>query len=711
MNSGNRTNLTPRTEMSIDDLLAEADHVGGVFSTGYETCDVLTNDKWTQNAGGLPKHTLLIARPLLEGDEIVSEEDVHDAHRIPEEPTKYERPDPSNAESTHALLLRVTEPADIPEEGRLRTNRYDAMREAITGDEGGTPSPEDFVDVLTRREMQYSGVQTKILGTFHETENEEGEEQLTLTSDVQTFFSAGHYVVYKPYGETLQWIASYPTTDDDNPVKLGDVRYTTTDIWGDQGDVGMYFDVEEFIGAKTAVFGMTRKGKSNTMKIIAGAIENHQSGIGQLIFDPSGEYAYTNDQDKECALGELYDKDGKISTVYKFAADEDSDRFRPLRTNLLSRDNLDVIQEYVQRELIGETADYIGRFLSTNIKSPSEIEELEGSEKNRHKWRLSAYMAVISKAIGEDAYPEGNDATMYISVNDDVLSEINNHTHYLHEKKPHDDVPLGYYRGTNTLVDFWEAVAQNTEDINEAYSKPHNWVDEEMDKILQMFRISGSRSGYQKLNQLHQYHNPDRDVDVAQEIYDLLAGGEMVIVDISNGLEQVVNAETERIAKRILRESMKRFRDADPDEDLPKIQLYLEEAHQHFEEYQDDESMNTFVTLAKEGAKFEIGMTYSTQEVTSIDSRVRANTANWIVTHINSKNEINELGKYYNFEDFEDSIRNVEKVGYARAKTYGGEHIVPIMVSLFDTEWVKNNTRFGVQKDGEFIVPRPTNGD
>ncbi|AGN00387.1 hypothetical protein L593_02180 [Salinarchaeum sp. Harcht-Bsk1] len=226
-----------------------------------------------------------------------------------------------------------------------------------------------------------------------------------------------------------------------------------------------------------------------------------------------------------------------------------------------------------------------------------------------------------------------------------------------------------------------------------------------------MLRVSGSQSGYQKLTDLRKYHNPDRDEDVAQEIYDLLADGEMVIVDISNGLEKVVTSEKERIVGKLLDESMERFRDAEPDEELPKIQVYLEEAHQHFEEYRENESMNPFVTLAKEGAKFEIGMAYSTQEVTSVDARVRANTANWIVTHINSKRETNELSKYYNFEDFAESIRNVETVGYARAKTYSGEHIVPIKVSMFDTEWVRNNTQFGVKKDGEFIVSRPADRD
>lgn len=701
MNSGGGIAIPPRTEMSIDHLLEDADHVGGVFSTGYETCDILTNDKWAQDSGGLPKHTLLIARPLLEGEEIVSEEDVHDTNRLPEEPTEFSKPDPSKTESTHALLLRVTEPADIPEQRRLRTNRFDAMREAITGDESGTPSPEDFVDVLTRREMQYSGVQTKILGTFHQQENDDGDEELTFSSDVQTFFSAGHYVVYKPDGDALQWIASYPTTVDDDPVKLGNVRYTTTDIWGDQGDVGMYFDVDEFIGAKTAVFGMTRKGKSNTMKIIAGAIEEHDSDIGQLIFDPSGEYAYVNDQD-EAALGELHDESGAISKVYKFAA-KDEEKYRPLRTNLLTTSNLDVVREYVNQALVDDSAQYADDFANADVPTDKEIEDMEGGRKKRAKRRQTAFFAVISKAIGDlpDSFYKR------IEIADDVLAKIDEISDPKIKTK-YGEVVLTKEGYRNTLVEFWEVIAENKSEINN--TADGDWIGEELETILKMLHAPGTLAGYRKLDDLEDFHSSVSDIDIPTEIYTELDNGNMVIVDISNGLDRVVTSETERIVSKVLDKSMARFREVDTEEDMPKIQVYLEEAHQHFEEYRDDD-MNPFVTLAKEGAKFEIGMAYSTQEVTSVDSRVRANTANWIITHINSKKETKELGRYYNFEDFAESIRNIEDVGYARAKTYGGEYIIPISVSLFDVDWVASNTEFGVWKEDEYIVDPPSQED
>ena len=52
---------------------------------------------------------------------------------------------------------------------------------------------------------------------------------------------------------------------------------------------------KDLIAQKTAVFGMTRTGKSNTVKIISKTIyqlrQKTNQRIGQLIFDANGEYA------------------------------------------------------------------------------------------------------------------------------------------------------------------------------------------------------------------------------------------------------------------------------------------------------------------------------------------------------------------------------------------------------------------------------------
>lgn len=683
--------LTPLTETSVEDILNDADRVGGVFSTGFDECDILTNDYWTQEAGGLPKHSLLIAKPLLEGSGLVEDDEIEVRHRLPSESDDSRVEAALEQEASHALLLRVKGPATLPNESQQTSNRHDAIRQAITTESDGVPSEADFVDALTRRELQYSGIEASVLGTFYYDENEEGEEILTFGSDVQTFFSAGHYVVSKPTAKALSWIASYPTTKDDEAIQLGDVKYSTTRVFSDTSDAPVYIDIEDFIGAKTAVLGMTRKGKSNTMKIIAAAIAAGDNDVGQLIFDPSGEYAYTNDQD-ECALGELYDDDDdSISTVYKFNPDEGEEGVKPIRSNLLDRDNLPIVTSYVRTILSDEDADYVENFLNTDIPSKEEIEEATGGEKKRKKRVHSAYFAVISKVLGEERLPDDFD-TVWLKINDDALDEINSQADMTHTKSESNSVPLGKYRGDNQLVDFWQAAAES-DDLD-------SWTHDDLDTILNMFSTDG-QSGYKKLSDLRKFHNPDSEQDIATEVYRLLTDGELVVVDISNGQEEVITRETDRIVEKIRTRSRARFRSTDEsDENLPDIQLYLEEAHRHFdtETFREKGSMNPYVELAKEGAKFNVGLTYATQEVTSIDERVLANSANWVVTHLNSDNEINELGDYYNFDDFAESIKNVEERGFVRVKTASGEYIVPTKVALFDRDWVGENTSFSVQK-------------
>jgi len=79
--------------------------------------------------------------------------------------------------------------------------------------------------------------------------------------------------------------------------------------------------------------------------------------------------------------------------------------------------------------------------------------------------------------------------------------------------------------------------------------------------------------------------------------------------------------------------------------------------------------------------------------VSSVDDRVLANTANWVVTHLNSTNETRELSKYYNFEDFERQTREAEDIGFARIKTKSGRFIVPTQIDKFDAERVENAQR------------------
>src|SRR5207253_2579640 len=128
-----------------------------------------------------------------------------------------------------------------------------------------------------------------------------------------------------------------PTEDPVEMVRIGAVRYSSTRrraARAKQADIPVAVNVHDFIGNKTGMFGMTRMGKSNTMKTVTARVfavsERRRAGgqppVGQLIFDPQGEYANPNAQDgtELAAIGERH------VVIYKFGADGSIPNVRPL---------------------------------------------------------------------------------------------------------------------------------------------------------------------------------------------------------------------------------------------------------------------------------------------------------------------------------------------------------------------------------------------
>lgn len=674
----------------IRELLSYSDPIGTIYRlVDFDEAFVITNDSFVHAALGVPRHAFLLAAPAeLTGHEEVS------------------LPDADNEE---VVLLRVTGNVALPQEGDMQFLRAEAGLELIVDQARERPAGRDeLIDALTAERMQTSGLRCAVLGTFYDTEGADGR-RLAFGSDLDTVYASTRLRVLKPWGDSLQGIVSFMADDTSNeqrrPFRIGRVRYASTrrrERLAREAqrpiDVPVDIDVADLVAHKTAVLGMTRKGKSNTMKVIAAAVHEYglaqSTPIGQLIFDPAGEYANVNVQDGT-ALAEI----GRDHvTRYRLGATdaelETEAGLRPLALNFFDEDLIGVtwsiVGQFVQSQ---RDADYVKSFAAADVQGPANPQA-------RDDWKQVAYarraraMAFGSLLKAGLQPPQG--WSMWIPLKESVRNAL---------------MEAGGARGQN--LDFLSEVATSRrgdqarlsggqllavcEGLAANFHGPRHpeivdWMEVPDSRVEHIADVLMARrgSGYKILLPLGDgYHAPSAFEDYAPSIYAELVAGKIVIVDLSRGGESVLQYTSERIIGSVLDRAAERFRTG---KEAHRIQIFLEEAHRLFDRDRFQREMaetDPYVRLAREAGKYKLGMIYATQQVSSVEQDVLDNTANWVIAHLNSETEIRQLTGRYEFARFAEQIRSAEDIGFVRLKTLSSRFVIPVQVRKFDRSVVE----------------------
>jgi hypothetical protein len=661
-------------------LVQTEQYVGEVFSLGYETALVQIHDSHRRKVGGIPSLSFLVASRI-----------------TPDRAFDYREEDSS------VLLLRVMDAAPLPNDDEATRVRVQAARQ-VAGPVEGHWDDSSVMDHHTAGLLSFAGVRCRVIGTFYlhpSGERDEALLQIQFGADLSNYYPNQGLKVYKPNDEALRRIVNYRESGGAG-VGIGEVRYASTNR-SFQGvrDVPVTIVPEDLLGQKTALFGMTRTGKSNTTKIIAKAVfdlrysQDAPRRVGQIIFDPNGEYANANAQDAggeaPNALKNVWraHEDGVADDVVTYgitAHVNDPDR-RMMLINFYDERTLSIGKEIIDGVLAGHNATYVNNFRQVQIdEEPPNTEH--GGEATRARRRILAYRALLARA--GFSIPEGFAPRTARLFGRDILSAMAASDNPDHQAGARllgltnptwDQVALGL----QYLDHFVHTRNSGYEAFNATYmTNPNNsgdpWADETLKKLLRMF---GYPNGAALIGGAIPQHTSERETDYAVEIYNALVEGKLVIVDQSSGDEAVNESSARRIVQRIFDGNKETFRQGLPKEQIPNILVYAEEAHNLLPSDRETDYRDIWVRTAKEGAKYNLGLIYVTQEVSSIQRNILKNTANWFIGHLNNTDETRELRKFYDFADFESSILRAQDKGFLRVKTISNPFVVPVQVREF----------------------------
>lgn len=630
------------TDDKLFSLLKDAKMVGYSINLNYSSMTILTNDYYKRECSGIPHNSFLIATSI----------DLKNLGRTQEV-------------DEEIILLRVTSEYELPNSDVWLEAKIDKFKNVQSD------TPLNY-DEYSQNELQYSGLECRVLGTFFK----DDKGQLVFGSDIENFYGTQILRIYKPSPLNLETIINYKSNHGisvnlaRSGKEVGAIRFTSSNrMQSKENKAKVYIDPMDFVARRTAMFGMTRTGKSNTVKTLIKAISEtaNEKGmkIGQIIYDINGEYANINIDDK-----------GSIAEDIKSA------QVFTLNTKIKDKENIEILQfDFFENlrlahEIIIGLLQASGSQKSTDMEAfanmdigfylPENIDLNDRSMINRAEWLRAIYKYILYKSIGDR-----NPGNIKIPFSKAILKQI--------EEEELADKHISYEQLGNVL----EKIHGERENLKTSTGKKVY-----QDDLATLVNIAVKKNsnggpflGYGHIQKLGagDYHSKGRK-NYIDKISNLVRDGKTIILDLAIGSEEMRNLISDKIARKIFNNNMAMYTEGkEPD----YVIFYIEEAHNLIGK--DMDLKDTWPRIAKEGAKYKIGLAYSTQEPSSINKNILSNTENWFVTHLNNEDELRTLSKFYDFVDFKNSLLRSKDVGFARVKTLSHNFVLPVQIKLYES--------------------------
>src|SRR3989344_3426744 len=339
----------------------ESRFVGYVLDIGYDEITIITCDPFKVNVGGIPRNSLLI---------MVPDSFEQSGTSIP----------------PHFTLLRVLDSAPTPLTKEVQQTYFELQKKSM---------PE--LDIFTQSELQWGALKTNVLGMFYP--HPTFQDAVEFSGDLNNYVSAHKYKIFSP-DDALLNLVNNEIVPKENRFAIGKLRLTECQLPLPNKPlpkVDIFLSTNDFKGCRTAMFGKTRLGKSNVVKLIVQSLietTKETKDVGQIIFDINGEYANDNPQDNESSIASAFPDRCIVYALTKKAGTKSKE----LKINFYEnpKESHKIIRTLLRER--GRDSIYIERFLSVDIPSIEQLKELEVGEKKRAIRKIQVYWSILKKA-------------------------------------------------------------------------------------------------------------------------------------------------------------------------------------------------------------------------------------------------------------------------------------------------------------------------
>jgi len=621
--------------------------VGYVLDINYDTVTIITSDPFKLAVGGVPRNSLLIMTPAIQ----------------------------EKITTPHFTLLRVLDAAPTPLSKDTQQTYFELQKKSM---------PE--LDIFTQSELQWGALNTAVLGMFYP--HPEKQDAVEFSGDMNNFVSAHKYRVYAPDDAILNLVINTLVAEQ-NRFQIGNLRLTECRLpLPDKTlpNVPVYVSPRDFLASRTAMFGKTRLGKSNVVKLIAQSIIDATAetpNVGQLIFDINGEYANDNPQDgnrslrsansQRCAVYALTQKQSTPSQPLKLNFYEQPNSAKLVLGSLIEQDNR-------------ATSDYIRRFMSVDLLPLDDISRMpQSSERVRAIRKIQMFWAILFKA----GYQTDEQRLLGIAPRGGSTSQLNPgfgqglrlaaYAAANNQSIPQPPRTLGdLQRELDVVARFRRDNPNDSNLISNSSGNPT--FDADDTALLEFLEPPPGRSGAAIIQPYRSYHHPQAG-DFVQNILNSLDNGQTVILDLGNAHPILLEYFSDLLSNEVFSHQVDKFSNDRLGNHF--IQVYFEEAHNLFP--RRDEPKGIYSRLAKEGAKYHIGIVYSTQSPSTIYGDLLAQTENFFIAHMSSQDEVTALAKMnFAYESMKDDILRAKTPGYIRMLTRSHRFVVPMQAIRFE---------------------------